>query len=57
MKLLTKNKNKNNFNLVRRLKGSHKTDMDLNQMLEHKFSKVKFGTGELRYLFQYRKGN
>ena len=46
MKLLTKNKNKNNFNLVRRLKAPHKTDMDLNQMLEHKFSKVKFGTGE-----------
>ena len=48
---------KNNFNLVKRLKGPHLTDMDLNQMVEHKFSKVKFGTGELRYLFQYRKKN
>ena len=31
-----------------------KTDMDLNQMKEHKFSNLKFGTGELRYLFQYK---
>lgn len=45
---------KNNFVLVKRLNGPHKTDMDLNQMKEHKFSNLKFGTGELRYLFQYK---
>ena len=44
---------KNNFDMIKRLKGPHKTDMDINQMREHKFSKLKFGTGELRYLFKY----
>ena len=44
--------NKSGFKLIRRLKGPHKTDMDINQLKEHKFSKIKFGTGELRYLFQ-----
>jgi ubiquinone/menaquinone biosynthesis C-methylase UbiE len=44
---------KNNFNMIRRLNGPHQTDMDLNQMKEHKFSKLKFGTGELRYIFKY----
>ena len=43
---------KSGFKLIRRLKGPHKTDMDINQLSEHKFSKIKFGTGELRYLFQ-----
>jgi len=43
---------KTGFKLIRRLKGPHKTDMDINQLKEHKFSKIKFGTGELRYLFQ-----
>jgi hypothetical protein len=47
---------KNNFYVVKRLKGPHKTDMDINHMKEHNFSKIKFGTGELRYLFRY-KGN
>ena len=44
--------NKSGFKLVKRLKGPHKTDMDINQLKNHKFSKIKFGTGELRYLFQ-----
>jgi 2-polyprenyl-3-methyl-5-hydroxy-6-metoxy-1,4-benzoquinol methylase len=44
---------KNKFSIIKRLKGPHKTDMDINQMKEHKFSALKFGTGELRYLFQY----
>ena len=44
--------NKSGFKLIRRLKGPHKTDMDINQLKEHRFSKIKFGTGELRYLFQ-----
>ena len=42
------------FNIVKRLKGPHNTDMDINQMKDHKYSKLKFGTGELRYLFQYK---
>ncbi len=46
---------KNNFDVVKRLNGPHKTDMDINQMREHKFSKLKFGTGELRYLFTFKK--
>ena len=45
---------KNNFDVIKRLKGPHKTDMDINQMREHKFSKLKFGTGELRYLFTFK---
>ena len=44
---------KNKFSVIKRLKVPHKTDMDINQMKEHKFSKLKFGTGELRYFFQY----
>ena len=46
---------KNKFYIVKRLNGPHKTDMDKNQMKEHKYSNLKFGTGELRYLFQFRK--
>ena len=45
---------KNKFSVVKRLKGPHKTDMDINHMEKHKFSKLKFGTGELRYIFQYQ---
>ena len=45
----------NNFYKIKRLKGPHKTDMDDNQMKEHKYSRLKFGTGDLRYLFQFKK--
>ena len=34
--------NKSGFKLIRRLKGPHKTDMDINQLKEHKFSKIKY---------------
>ena len=43
--------NKSGFRLIRRLKGPHKTDMDINQLKEHKFSKIKFGIWRTKISF------
>ena len=50
---LLKNFKKLGFNNFKRLKGPHKNDLDINQIKTHKDSKLKFGTGELRYICQY----
>jgi len=42
-----------NFTDFRRFKGPHKNDLDLNQVMSHKQGKIKFGTGELRYICRY----
>ena len=39
--------------IIKRLKGPHANDMDINQLNTHKFSKIKFGTGEQRYLCEF----
>lgn len=44
---------KSGFKKFKRLKGPHKNDSDINQIKKHKYSHIKFGTGELRYLAQY----
>jgi SAM-dependent methyltransferase len=42
-----------NFTDFRRLKGPHKLDSDINQVNNHKHGKVKFGSGELRFICRY----
>jgi 2-polyprenyl-3-methyl-5-hydroxy-6-metoxy-1,4-benzoquinol methylase len=42
------------FISFKRLKGPHKNDLDINQIERDKNSKIKFGSGELRYLCQYK---
>lgn len=42
------------FSNFKRLKGPHKNDMDINQIKTHVKSSFKFGTGELRYICQYK---
>lgn len=44
---------KSGFNSFKRLRGPHKNDLDLNQINSHNHSKLKFGTGELRYLAKF----
>lgn len=41
------------FKSFRRLSGPHKNDLDINQIKSHRDGKIKFGTGELRYICQY----
>ena len=41
------------FKNFRRLSGPHKNDLDINQIKTHKDSKIKFGSGELRYICQF----
>tara|TARA_A100000164_G_scaffold295418_1_gene269354 strand:+ start:116 stop:1165 length:1050 start_codon:yes stop_codon:yes gene_type:complete len=53
---LLKTLKKLGFNNFKRLKGPHKNDLDINQIGTHKSSKLKFGTGELRFLCQYKSG-
>jgi SAM-dependent methyltransferase len=43
------------FKKYKRLKGPHKNDLDINQMKKDKTSVIKFGTGELRYICEYKK--
>ena len=38
-----------------RLKGPHKNDLDINQIKNDNKSNIKFGTGELRYICEYKK--
>ena len=42
-----------NIKLLKRLKGPHINDMDINQLQEHRHSQIKFGTGEQRYLCEF----
>ena len=44
---------KQNIKLIKRLKGPHINDMDINQLKEHRHSNIKFGTGEQRYLCEF----
>jgi ubiquinone/menaquinone biosynthesis C-methylase UbiE len=39
--------------ILKRLEGPHINDMDINQLQQHRFSKIKFGTGEQRYLCEF----
>lgn len=43
------------FKNYTRLKGPHKNDLDINQIKDDKNSYLKFGTGELRYICEYKK--
>lgn len=42
-----------NFTDFKRLNGPHKNDLDLNQVRNHKHGKIKFGSGELRFICRY----
>ena len=42
-----------NIKILKRLKGPHINDMDINQIKQHRHSKIKFGTGEQRYLCEF----
>jgi SAM-dependent methyltransferase len=43
------------FSNIKRLQGPHKNDLDINQISKDKDSQLKFGSGELRYLCEFRK--
>ena len=43
------------FKKFKRLKGPHSNDLDINQIKMDKNSKLKFGTGELRYICEFKK--
>lgn len=53
-KYIIKELKKLKFSNFKRLKGPHKNDMDINQINTHINSSFKFGTGELRYICQYK---
>tara|TARA_B110000971_G_scaffold149598_1_gene152830 strand:+ start:109 stop:1158 length:1050 start_codon:yes stop_codon:yes gene_type:complete len=51
---LLKTLKKLGFKNFKRLNGPHKNDLDINQIKANKDSQFKFGTGELRYICQFK---